>query len=57
MGADMIGYQAMFPTEFTEDEKEKLNKHLDTLIYSIFAILNVCTSFFALGENAIVFLK
>ena len=29
MGADMIGYQSMFPVEFTKDEKEKLNKYLD----------------------------
>ena len=29
MGADMLGYQSMFPVEFTEDEKKKLNKHLD----------------------------
>jgi len=29
MGADLIGYQTMFPVEFTDDEKKKLNKHLD----------------------------
>lgn len=29
MGADMIGYQTMFPVKFTEDETKKLNKHLD----------------------------
>lgn len=29
MGADMIGYQTMFPVKFTEDEAKKLNKHLD----------------------------
>jgi len=29
MGADMIGYQTMFPVEFTKEEKEKLNTFLD----------------------------
>ena len=29
MGADMLGYQTMYPQEFTTDEKKKLNKHLD----------------------------
>jgi len=31
MGADMIGYQSMFPVKFTEDEKKKLNKYLDSI--------------------------
>ncbi len=31
MGADMIGYQSMFPVEFTQEEKDKLNKHLDAI--------------------------
>ena len=31
MGADMIGYQTMFPQELTREEKEKLNKHLDDI--------------------------
>jgi len=29
MGADMIGYQTMMPEQLTDDEKKKLNKHLD----------------------------
>lgn len=29
MGANMIGYQSMYPVEFTAKEKKELNKHLD----------------------------
>jgi len=29
MGAYMIGYQSMYPVEFTAKEKKELNKHLD----------------------------
>ena len=31
MGADLIGYQTMFPEKFTNEEKEKLLKHLDDI--------------------------
>jgi len=31
MGADLLGYQTMFPQELTKEEKKKLNKHLDEI--------------------------